>query len=100
MRDISDKQRDETLALTTGMLLKGLPKEEQENILRDMAILARVKSAASRGNVIIELDKGLFERMAQDAVGPTYSAFVEWKEDDMGFMAPTVLKVSPDPHIV
>jgi hypothetical protein len=79
--------RAEALALGTGLLLKDLPKEDQESILRDMASLARVKSAASRGMVIIEMDKELFESMVLE------HHIVTWTLDELGFSAPIVRKV-------
>ena len=69
----------------------GLSAAEEESILKDMAILARVKSAEARGTVIIEVSKAMFEAFAQGDV--------EWTKDEMGFSAPRLtMPSSPTPE--
>lgn len=64
----------------------GLSAAEEESILKDIAILARVKTAESRGMVIIEIDREVFERFA--------GGEVEWTTDEMGWSAPRLKGVS------
>lgn len=71
----------------------GLSAAEEESILKDMAILARVKSAEARGTVIMEISRELFESMtAQLALQQGVTFEVRWTFDEMGFAAPTVYR--------
>lgn len=86
------------MSLPKGLLdTLGVEPEEQESLLRDMSILARVRSAEARGMVIIEIDKALFESLVGDAARAQGVEFVvEWKNDDLGFSAPTVYRREKD----
>jgi len=71
----------------------GLEPGEADSVLRDMALLARVKTAEARGMVIIEISKEVFELMTQQAAeqqGVTFT--VTWTTDEMGFSAPMVMR--------
>ena len=72
----------------------GLSVAEEQSILKDMAILARVKSSASRGMVILEIEKAMFDTMVERLAEKEGVDFtVRWEEDEMGFAAPTVYRV-------
>jgi len=74
----------------------GLTAAEEESILKDIAILARVKTAEARGTVILEISRELFESLvAQLALQQNVTFEVHWQTDEMGFSAPTVYRREP-----